>query len=578
MPKFAVKSRGVFMAKSDSGRIISTLEEEVNRWMNARESRRIGDSTVTLVPSFIYAAHHQEKNIRIGYENGSLYDETNDDVSHVSVEARVGDDFNGHGYCFNSETSSIKNTISDIRHIAKKLLGKSVNESIGNYFDGHFKMSIEQPQILNNKLYMPWFKKIEPHPLIIALEVPEFPEYNTKMMNRIAKKLSDEFSKLKHVSDSNVSYIMRLEEHHFVSSEGSKIVMRNWRAQFAFTLDIKDIDGRILSFSTTLAPKNQEELLNEEMLRYICNIFYKKAVARYDCPIQEAGTFHTIMDSEQMGTWIHEGLGGHLLSGKYLLEDKLTTFNLDKLNKQILPEFISLYDDPMLPAASHWNNFKYDDEGMPTQRKILVDHGVLKGYLTGRSTAAALSYILGEKIPPGNSRLKPTEYTEPEPRVSNLDIETSNPKSLKELKTELIRMCIKEDREYGIITEGSNGGFVMIDEEDEMAGFNATFPVFIYRIDTKGKIVPVKLAHTTGSAYTLLNSLQMLGKKKTLVTGFCNADSGSVPASEYSMPGLLKNVEFSSENPDIDRRPLLTDDEEGDKEISICPGGLNDKE
>ncbi|MCX6710823.1 MAG: hypothetical protein NTZ02_01915 [Candidatus Woesearchaeota archaeon] len=507
------------MAKSDSGRIMSTLEEEVNRWMAARESRRIGDSTVILVPSFIYAAHHQEKNIRIGYENGSLYDETNDDVSHVSVEARVGDDFNGHGYCFNSETSSIKNTISDIRHIAKKLLGKSVNESIGNYFDGHFKMSIEQPQILNNKLYMPWFKKIELHPPIIALEVPEFPEYNTKMMNRIAKKLSDEFSKLKHVSDSNVSYIIRLEEHHFVSSEGSKIVMRNWRAQFAFTLDIKDIDGRILSFSTTLAPKNQEELLNEEMLRYICNIFYKKAVARYDCPIQEAGTFHTIMDSEQMGTWIHEGLGGHLLSGKYLLEDKLTTFNLDKLNKQILPEF---------------------------------------------------------------SRLKATEYAEPEPRVSNLDIETSNPKSMKELKTELIRMCIKEDREYGIITEGSNGGFVMIDEEDEMAGFNATFPVFIYRIDTEGKIVPVKLAHTTGSAYTLLNSLQMLGKKKTLVTGFCNADSGSVPASEYSMPGLLKNVEFSSENPDIDRRPLLTDDEEDYEdekgEVSIVPGGLNDEE
>jgi len=70
----------------------------------------------------------------------------------------------------------------------------------------------------------------------------------------------------------------------------------------------------------------------------------------------------------------------------------------------------------------------------------------------------------------------------------------------------------------------------------------------------------------------------MLGTKKTLFTGTCGATSGPIPVSMYSMSGLLKKVEIGSENPRIDRRPLLTDDEDEKGEVSIVPGGLNDKE
>jgi len=566
----------------DSVKIMSTLEEEVNRWMNAKESRQIGNSSVVLSPSYIYAVHNSRNTIDIVYSNGALYDDSDSDESHVSVEVWAGDDFNGNGYWFNHETSSKQNTLPDIKRILERILGESFNNSLGQYFKGHMQISTEAPQMINGRQYISHFRKMEHCPATVDIEVPEFPEYNKKEMKRIAKKLSYEFSQMEHVADSTISYKVVKEEHHFVSSEGSRIATRNWRAMLAFTIEIKDIEGRKLEFVKTFAPKKQEELLNEELLRYICANFYKKAAARYDCPRQETGEFNIIMDPDEIGVLFHEGLAAHLLSARYILDNNLTTFNLDKLNKQIIPEFISLYDDPMLPSANHWSNFKYDDEGMRTQRKLLVENGILRDYLTDRNSAAALSYILGKKVAAGNSRRNPLESNEPEPRISNLDIETSKPKSSDELKRELMRMCIKEDREYGILTEGSNGGHVNASGEEEddndESGVNVTFPNFVYRIYTDGRIIPVKLAHTVGSAYNLLNSIQMLGTKKTLFTGTCGATSGPIPVSMYSMSGLLKKVEIGSENPRIDRRPLLTDDEDEKGEVSIVPGGLNDKE
>ncbi|GAH24952.1 unnamed protein product, partial [marine sediment metagenome] len=57
----------------------------------------------------------------------------------------------------------------------------------------------------------------------------------------------------------------------------------------------------------------------------------------------------------------------------------------DKIGEQIAPEFISVYDDALLPNGLGSKSF--DDEGHPTGRNVLVENGILKGFIHNTSTA-----------------------------------------------------------------------------------------------------------------------------------------------------------------------------------------------
>ncbi len=57
----------------------------------------------------------------------------------------------------------------------------------------------------------------------------------------------------------------------------------------------------------------------------------------------------------------------------------------DKIGEQIGPEFISVYDDALLPNGLGSKSF--DDEGHPTGRNVLVENGILKGFIHNTSTA-----------------------------------------------------------------------------------------------------------------------------------------------------------------------------------------------
>lgn len=73
-----------------------------------------------------------------------------------------------------------------------------------------------------------------------------------------------------------------------------------------------------------------------------------------------------------------------------------TTFLLDALDKKVFPKHISVTDDPFVVQGAGSSYF--DDEGVATQRRVLVEDGVLKGYLLSMYTARKL-----KMAPTGNA-------------------------------------------------------------------------------------------------------------------------------------------------------------------------------
>lgn len=85
---------------------------------------------------------------------------------------------------------------------------------------------------------------------------------------------------------------------------------------------------------------------------------------------------------------IENGFGGvifHEACGHSL---EATSVGLDssvfcgKLGQKIAADCVNAVDDGTIPNA--WGSLNLDDEGMPAQRNVLIENGVLKGYLVDR--------------------------------------------------------------------------------------------------------------------------------------------------------------------------------------------------
>jgi len=111
----------------------------------------------------------------------------------------------------------------------------------------------------------------------------------------------------------------------------------------------------------------------------------ERAVSLLSAPAAPAGTFPAIFHPSIAGLLVHEALGhnieaDHVLSGQSILEGKLGT--------KVAADCITVVDDSTIPGS--WGSFRYDSEGVPGGRRVIVENGVLKGFLHSLETAGKM--------------------------------------------------------------------------------------------------------------------------------------------------------------------------------------------
>lgn len=98
-----------------------------------------------------------------------------------------------------------------------------------------------------------------------------------------------------------------------------------------------------------------------------------------------AGKFPVIFHPSVTGLLTHEAIGhnaeaDHVLSGSSIIEGKI--------GEKIASELVTIIDDSTIPGK--WGSFEYDSEGTPSARRVIVENGVLKGYMHSLETAAKM--------------------------------------------------------------------------------------------------------------------------------------------------------------------------------------------
>ena len=229
------------------------------------------------------------------------------------------------------------------------------------------------------------------------------------------------------------------------------------------------------------------------------------AVTMVNAKYSPSGKMPVIIDNGFGGVIFHEACG-HGLEATSVAKG-LSVFS-DKIGQQIASPLVTAIDDGTIP--NEWGSFNIDDEGTTSHRNVLIENGILKGYMIDKLNSRRMKMNIT-----GSGRRQSYRYA-PTSRMSNTFID--NGKSTTE---EIIA-----NTEKGIYAKYMGGGSV----NPSTGEFN--FAVMEGYIVENGKIKePVRGATLIGKGTEVLNKIDMVGNNLTHGQGMCGSLSGSIPTN-----------------------------------------------
>ncbi len=118
------------------------------------------------------------------------------------------------------------------------------------------------------------------------------------------------------------------------------------------------------------------------------------ALTNLDAVDAPAGTMTVVLGPGWPGILLHEAVG-HGLEGDFNRK-RLSAFS-GRIGERVASPLVTVVDDGTLPGRR--GSLNVDDEGTPTSRTVLIEHGVLRGYLQDRLNARLM-----KMAPTGNGR------------------------------------------------------------------------------------------------------------------------------------------------------------------------------
>ncbi|HWP83903.1 MAG TPA: metalloprotease TldD [Terriglobia bacterium] len=231
----------------------------------------------------------------------------------------------------------------------------------------------------------------------------------------------------------------------------------------------------------------------------------RQAIAQLSAVEAPAGEMEVVLGPGWPGILLHEAVGHGLESD---FNRKKTSAFSGRIGQRVASELCTVVDDGTIPHRR--GSLNVDDEGTPTAQTVLIEKGILKGYLqdklSARLTKAALT---------GNGRRESYAHI-PMPRMTNtyLLAGDSDPQ-------DIIRSVKK-----GLYAGNFSGG--QVDITSGKFVFTASEAFLI----EDGKLTrPVRNATLIGDGPTVLRHVSMVGNDLALDEGIgtCGKDGQSVP-------------------------------------------------
>jgi len=248
------------------------------------------------------------------------------------------------------------------------------------------------------------------------------------------------------------------------------------------------------------------ELFEENDLVDVAVRAARRAILMLEADKAPTGVMPVVISSEAGGTMIHEAVGHGLEAD--LVQKELSKF-AGRLGQRVGSPVVTVIDDATIPQKR--GSFAIDDEGTPAARTVLIEEGVLRGFLHD-----LMSTKKDGSEPTGNGRRESFRH-KPIPRMTNTMIApgTSEPDE------------IIAETKHGLFVRKMGGGQVNTINGDFM------FEVSEGYLIRDGTVGPaVRGAALVGNGPDVIQKIDMVGTDQGFAIGTCGKDGQGVPVSD----------------------------------------------
>ena len=296
----------------------------------------------------------------------------------------------------------------------------------------------------------------------------------------------------KRVKSCTIDYLDLTGTSYFANSEGTCIEQDKLHVWSRITASA--LSKGVFTFSREeIGSTAGYEVFDTETPEIIGKRVAKRAIEQLEAKPPKGGRFPVVLGPNVVGVFVHEAFG-HLAEADLALAGGVLASNL---GKKIASNVVTFYDDGTVNGA--FGSFKYDDEGVPAQKTLLIKDGVVAGLMHNRETAQKFN-----AAPTGNARAEDFRV-EPIIRMRNT-------------------FMAPRDHSFEELLEGIRFGYYFKSFRGGQANVDGTFQVGIqeaYEIVNGELGASVRDASISGNTLETLLKVDAVGKDFELWPGRC---------------------------------------------------------
>lgn len=295
----------------------------------------------------------------------------------------------------------------------------------------------------------------------------------------------------------------------FYNSEGSEIIQEIGYTYLSCSSIAKE--GEIIQRGSERA-WSEKSFSGIDVLK-TANDSREKALRLVKAAPPPKGRFTVALDPEMTGVLSHEALG-HACEADAIADSE--SILAGRVGERIGSELVTIVDDP---TARDFGHYEYDDEGVKAQKAVLLERGVLAGYMNSRETAGKLGLEL-------NGHARAQDYSSvPVVRMSNTYFQKGE-------------SALDEIFDFeGVYLRGMRGGSV-----DTFSGGFMFKAEEAYMVSKGEKERLMRDVTITGNILQTLKDVEAVGNDFGTSPGICGKFGQEAPVSDGGPHIRIRNV------------------------------------